>query len=414
MYTLTGARFRKDRRNGRWEEANLSAVTIATLQVTHGDVWLFITYPSLTEPKAVRFDLVAGWLTSADAGKTVQQWLTGIDNRTLPFATTFPTFVPTYVQYAQAWHAGYDIQPITRGGSYNPVGSRYDKEDLRVLHPHLDPEDIAKHAMFTVNGLFHLVDYNEDQVVIMGGNRSVVRANDNQVGIYSFKQIGEIKHLPITESMIAAQYAGAFYKDGVYLTIPPSVDMTNKTMLLVIGGYLQVLGKTYTRTGDRTYKVDMLNLQLLERYYDSYDKIDLTSLGLSVYEDNPSLIAVADILQNVTLKAYLTLEQSFFVIVDSPSFFQELVPLDYAGFPGRYIDFDHRYLPLVGAYGRMIENHRIQEDGVDLVAAARNVRHNYDFQRRRWMSSQAVDAGRDPSDPFRDAPAYLRMIGVEK
>lgn len=413
MYILVDARYRKNRRNGRWESGDLSAVPVTTLQVTHGDVWLLITYPSLTEPKALRFDTVANWVTQLDSGKTVQQWLTELGNATLPFAAQPPQFTPRLVQYAQAWHAGYSFEPVRRGGGYNPVGSRYDKEDLMVTREDLEPAEIATYGMFTVNGLFHMVDHNTQGAYILGGNRSVVIANDNQIGVHSFKGIGAIQYIPITDDMIKPQSAITPLKDGVYVTIPEAIHSPDKTYLLVLGGYLQALGRTYTQVGIRTYKIELSNMMLLERYYDSVQRMDLSSLGLEQYEDNPTLVETQALLSDTTLRAYMSLDQSFFVAVDAPTFFQELIPLDYAGTPGRFIDFEHRYIPLVGAYGRMLENHRIREDGVSLVAATDNRRYEYDFHQTQWTKKPAVDAGCAPAQPFKRADAYLRLLGVE-
>lgn len=414
MYTLIGARSRRNRRSGRWEEVNLTNVQVLTLQVEYGDVWLFITYPSLEGYRSLRFDEVSDWLTQEDAGRTVPQWLTSLGNRTLPFAEENPGFEPTYVQYTQAWHAGYDFKPVERGGYYNPNGSRYEKEDLLVTRDDLDSMTIGQNALFTVNGFFHPLSYNDEQCYIVGGNKSLVLANDNQIGIYSFKRIGQINYLPITDEMITTQGGFSQLKDGVYVTIPETVDMTDKTLLLVIGGYLQVLSKTYTRVGERSYKIELANLMLLERYYESYNKIDLSSLGLTHYDNNPTLVETDELWADETIRAYLTLEQSFFVIVDAPIFFQELIPLDYVGLPGRYIDFETRHLPVVGAYGKMLENHRIQEEGVSLVAAQRSIQYNYDFYNHQWKDSPAVDGGCYPAFPSVEGQAFLRLMGVEK
>lgn len=414
MYVLTGARYRKNRRNGRWEAGDLTQVPVNRVRNDYGDVWLFITYPSLEAPRALRFDTVMNWITQADAGKTIQQWLTDLGNRTLPFAPTLPTFTPTFVQYAQAWHAGYSFEPVVRGGTFNPVGSRYDKEDLMVTRPDLSSQEIATYGMFTVNGLFHMLDYNPQGAYILSGHRSMVIANDNQVGIYSFRAIGPLTYIPVTEAMVTGQNDTATLKDGIYVTVPESYDLTNKTLLLVLGGYLQVLGRTYTRVGDRTYKIELSNLMLLERYYDSVTRIDLSSLGLEHYDENSSLVEVDALWRDETLRAYMTLEQTFFVAVEAPTFFQELVPLDYAGQPGRYVDQTHRWLPVMGSYGRMLENHRMLEDGVSLVAGTDNWRHEYDFHHARWTRDPAVDDGRYPALPFRRGEAYVRLLGVEK
>lgn len=414
MYTLVSARYRKDRRLGRWVEADLSNVNISTLQSSYGDVWLLIAHPSFDDPKYLRVDQVAEMFHSTPTGLTVQEWLTSLGNITLPFTATPPEFKARYVQYAEAWHAGYSFDPVVRGGSYNPSGSRYDKADLIVSHESLSPTQIGGYAMFTVNGLFHMVDYSDQHFIIRDGNKSITRANDNQIGVYSFEDVGRITHIPIKANMVHGQGGDKPLRDGVYITLPDEVDVEGKTFLLVVGGYLQALDRTYSRVGDRTFKIQYNNLMLLERYYDSRDYIDLTSLGLAEYSGNDSLIETEAFQSDATLKAYLTLDQSFIVVVDSPTLFHELIPLDGTGLPNRYLDYELRHLPVVGAYGRMLECHRIQEDGTVVIVTTDNKRHNYSFYKHKWRDFPGVDASRLPHNPFREARAFLRMIGNER
>jgi hypothetical protein len=414
MYTLTGARYRKDRRDGRWEVADLSTVPVTTLTTTHGDVWLFITYPSVSEPKALRFDLVANWVSSLDAGKTVSEWLTGLGNRTLPFAEINPQFRPHYVRYAQAWHAGYNIEPIGRIGTPDKGGSKFDKEDLVVTREDLTPRQIADYALFSVNGLFHRTEWREDGVRIRGGNLSLRKANDNQIGLHSFRDVGKLQYVSITETMLSRQRPDAPLRKAVYVTLPETVDLNNKTALLVLGGYLQALGKGYTRVGERTYRIELGNLMLMERYFDSRTSLDLSSLGLSQNPANPSAVSRAELESDAVLIRYLTLEQSFFVVVDSPSMFQELIPLEGTGLPGRYYAHEAHNFPVMGAYGRMLEYHTIEEDGLWVVCAMDNLRHKYDFHTRKWRTKAVNDAGRYPAFPFVHAHAFSRLLGVEK
>lgn len=411
MYTLTRAMCRKDRRQGRWVECDLTDEPINTLIATHGDVWLFIDWGAPEGEYALDIDSVRNMISVVKPGVTVSEWLENLGNETLPFEENLPTFNTHYVRYIHAWTGGYEIIPISRNGTIAQDVSAYSQDDLLIRRPTVDHEYLATNALFTVNGLFHRASEGVEGVHIIDGNRSLRRANENQVGVYSFSEVGEVDSIPITEEMVHSYASAQPLRRGAYLRIPDDVELENKTVLLVIGGYLQVLGDTYQRVGERHYRVHINKLHMRERYYDSCKDIDLSSLGLTEYDHNDSLLSKDALTSDQALRAYLTLPQSFFVVVDAPSFFQDLEALEETGLPNRYLDHAFDYAPVMGTYGRMLEYHAISENGVHVLATNTNVRHSYDFHHR---PAGNYDDGRYPYKPFVYAPAWKRILGVQK
>ncbi len=415
MYTLVKAFSRTDRRVGRWVEVDISNVIIATLSVTYGDVWMFIHHPTFeVDYKALRFSKITGQINATHNGMTVSQYLNSIGNQALPFEDYIPEFSEKLVRYNQAWHAGYDFTPVVHHSVGESNLSDYEKPDLKIIRDDLDSAFIGKNALFTVNGFFHLTDYNNQDAFIIDGNKSIRKANDNQIGVYSFREVGEIQCIPIKPDMVASQRPGAALVEGVYVHIPSEYDLTDKSVLLVVGGYLQALNKAYIRTGERSFKIEFGRMNALERYYDSYNKIDLSSLGLHEYESSDSLVMVDQLMSDEAIRGYLTLSQSFFVIVDSPSFFMDLEKTEDSALPGRYYGTDKLYMPHIGAYGRMVEHHYLVEDGVTVIAGSRNLRYDYDFQRMRWKRGSNIDNGKYPASAYRDTGLFEMQIGVER
>lgn len=414
MYTLVRARYRADRRKGRWQEADLSNAIVTTLSVTYGDVILYIGYPGAGQQqlKALKFDNVTTWMNNVDPTFTVQQWLTSIGNQTLPFEAKLPDETERLVRYAQAWHAGYKAQPKGRDLHINSPASKFVKEDLVLTHPTHSYADYDKYCLTTVNGYFHITDYTVDGIRVLDGNKSVRRANNNQIGVYSFETIGALQKVPITASMVSPQRPGAPLNDASYISMPSNIDITNKTVLLVVGGYLQVLGKVYKPVGDRTWRIEVGASMFLDRYIQSVREMDLDHLGLTIDPKNPTLMSLDQMRSDEVVLKYLTMSQSFFVVVDTPSFFQDYEPIEWLRLPGRFIDPSGDNLPLVGAYGRMLDYHTIPEVDTFVYAGTNNVRYDYDANHTRWQTKAIVDGGSNPSHPYTHDEAFFRVLGA--
>lgn len=426
MYTLVRARYRRDRRSGRWIEADLADEAIGTLSANYGDIYLYIEYPGAGAPitKALHWVNVEQDVNNYNPSLTVQQWLTDIGNKTLPFDAKLPNETLRLVRYAQAWHAGYKIQAKGFNGSLNQDISVHYKEDLVLTHPKHKPETIRDYCMISVNGYFHLTDWTNEGVRIIDGNKTVIASNDNQVGLYSFETIGKLKYIPIADEMIRKAGADIPLWDSAYLQLPADVDIENKTVLLVTGGYLNVLSDVYERINERTWRISFGRMMFLNRYIQSAQDMDLSSLGLTRSKADPTLFDAQELKHDDVIKKYLQLSQSFFVIVDSPSMFQSYEPVQYLNLPGRFIDSKQEQLPLVGAYGRMLDYHIIKEpnqasaiipsDTAEYVyCSTLNQRNDYDAHHRPWHQQKAVNGGRYPASPFKNETAYFRILGVE-
>lgn len=414
MYTLVRSRYRADRRKGRWQEADLSNVPVTTLTANYGEVLLYIEHPGPGAPrqKALAFDKVTPMMNGVSPVETVQGWLTSLGEQTLPFETELPNEKERVVKYVQSWHAGYTFTPKGRDYHINADISSASKEDLVMQHPVHSYADYDKYCLTTVNGYFHITDYTSDGVRILDGNKSIRRANNNQIGSYSFETVGSIQKVPVTPEMVKAQSPGAPLNDAAYISMPLSVDIENKTVLLVVGGYLHVLGNVYKPVGDRTWRIEVGASMFLDRYIQSVKELDLDILGLTIDPLNPTLMSLEQMRSDETIMKYLTLSQTFFVVVDTPTFFQDFEPIESLRLPGRFIDPVATRLPLVGAYGRMLDYHTIHEVDTYVYAATNNPRHDYDATHTKWQNNTIVDGGRYPSRPYYNDDAFFRILGT--
>lgn len=415
MYQLVTAFVKEKPRNGRWIETDVSTVLISTLGARFANVTLVITYPSLDgEVRYLPIENVANLITSMSATLTTQQWLTELGNETLPTEINGPTLDARFVRYIKAWQNGYQVEPSDTLAHPVRQVSKFDQPDLLITHPTITPETLRKNALISVNGFFHFCEYGDEGVYVHDGNSTVRITNDNQVGIHSFNEVGELRYIKIKESMVSNLKDDTPLRDGVYVTLPDDIDFKNNTILLVIGGFLHVLDKAYTRVGRHTYKIELSKLMLLERYFESYRSLDMSALNFTEYDDNSNLVTVSEWFSDHTIMHLLTMSQSFFVVVNTPSMFEELEPVESLKLPGRFKETEYHHYPLVGAYMKTLEYQAIKETDYYVIASDITRRHRYDFHRRPWLESPAFNSGRNSAYPFNHASAYWRLLGTQE
>lgn len=415
MYQLITAYTRIDRRKDQWVETDIRLLPIRDLKQHYPEAWLIITYPALDgKRQGLYFDDVVNMTVEASQTTTVAQWLTGLGNTTLPLRDTYPSFASRFVKYINAWYGNFSIIPVNESYREEPEISKFDKKHLKISHPSMDGPTLRKRAMVSINGYFHFTEYAPDGIIVHDGNQSIRHANDNQIGIHSFADVGEINYVDITTDMITNVRGDAPLREGVYVTIPDTVELKNKTVLLVANGYLQALGKGYTRVGLNTFRIQLSNLMLLERFYQTRAFMDMSDAPRTVYETNEELLSVNEIHADDMILWLLSRSQTFFVVVDVPSMFHELEPVEHLQLPGRFMDYTANNYPLIGAYGRGLEYRQLTYPGEHYVLATTpNLRYNFDFNKRPWRQGMAVTRGSNSEHPFTHADAYWRLLGTQ-
>jgi hypothetical protein len=124
-----------------------------------------------------------------------------------------------------------------------------------------------------------MTDTDGEYLYVKDAGKTNFISQRNTMGLWSFRQIGKIKHIPITLSMIFKQANDSRFYEKTYIKLNESVE--GKTALLVLGGYLVLPDAgVFTHVGNDTYSLDISRLPIAERYFDSFKDIDYTSLGL--------------------------------------------------------------------------------------------------------------------------------------
>jgi len=127
--------------------------------------------------------------------------------------------------------------------------------------------------------------------------------------------VAKIEQLPVTKDMISKMGVDGKYANEVVFSIDPKYQ--NKSVILCLAGHLVFPNEhNFKKIADNDWLLSMSDLPIIERYFESKNYIDYSSLGLTVFPDNPNKINVEEFLSDEVLEKYITHEQSFFIVVE--------------------------------------------------------------------------------------------------
>lgn len=410
MYQFVSALAKPRIATERWQSVNLSAMKLPDIYQKYSRVLVRLLNPVLTAH--VTLDLEAVRNQAAGMDITFADWLVSLGNKTLPTTTTLYLLRPRYVKYADAIHAGYKAHPVFPGASAGSVYPKADMTELLLTKRGLSPTEFNQYCLVNVNGFFHRATASSAGVRVMDGNKSAQLSGVNHVGVLSFEDVGAIQILPITPSMLYKQAGDQQYKDRVFINAGTAV--IGKIVMLVLGGYLHVLDdKVLTRVGDRTLRVALQNVPLLDRYYQSKKYIDMSSLGLSKNTTNPDQIGLDEFYSDEALAAYMTLSQSFLVLLTATDLFVERSYVRKTPTPGMYISYETPEFPLVVDAGKVANYWYTPEDGQYALSCHDVAQHNRLYDTIDVKNVPSITPARIPMKVAQPSHAFFMKIGSE-
>lgn len=409
-YQLVAAKARSKGLDATWSDVNISNMSIGALFASFKSVWLTLSHPALTNHVYLNLNEVRESISARYQGATIPEWLSNIGDAALPTSVTLPSLELRRVRYNDAWRAGYDIKPIDRFRNDDAEIPYGDKNDLLLSKDGVDFQVYNRYAMVSVNGFFHRTGASPTGLQVVGGGRTGRISNDNQVGVFSFIGVGTIDYIPITGSMIYKTTEQSRLADRAYVSLPYSTE--GKTVLLSIGGYLHVLDGAYSRIGPRTLRINVNKICLPERLLDSRRYIDLSSLPLSVDEDNPDHLSIDEMFSDEVVRAYLSLPQSFVVVVNAEDFFVRRHAIANSTMPGRFeVPEGTERLPLFGAWGKHYDYAIFRDWGVNILACKENHRQRFQFRTTDWKNRESIDGSLNTYRPWDWARGELLEMG---
>jgi len=410
MYTLISAIAKPFGSGGRWLSVEIGNMPLSAIYTTYTRTLATLSNPLLEKPVCLDLDNIR----QQHGGKslTFNELLASIGNASLPTTAELPVISTQYAKYKDAILAGYKVTPVHPVFAEDAVLPAADKKWLKITHPRADMAKFHKSCMINVNGYFHYADSDGTASYVVDGMVSQTNSKMNHIGFLNFQHIGDIEYVQIKPEMLYKQHPDDLFKNRCYVDI--GKDISKKTVVLVLGGYMHVLDtRTLYRVGDKQVCINMQSLPLLDRYYESRGVLDLSSLQLESTSRNESQISIDNFFSDEVLVRYLTLSQSFFVLIDNPDVFVERAVVHRTKMPGMYISFKEPEFPLILGAGKVTNYWPVYEDGQWSLTCVDSIRKNHSYYTTDPREENSVSDATFPESPGGNSRGIFLMIGSD-
>jgi len=268
---------------------------------------------------------------------------------------------------------------------------------------------VHDYGLISVNGYYHRTDYANTVAYVYDGATTMRKSNLNHIGILSFLDIGKLQKIQIKEQDIIPAVADTQLSDKLIFSIDQSVE--GKSYFLILGGYMIMPDEgVFWQSSDNSFTLDINRLPFVERIFESNHYLDLSPLGLSELPINPDAYNVPELFSDRVIKNYMTLSQSFFVIVDTPYLVTNKIHIKKSHLPGMFTCYQDPTYPLIVNNGKTAEYWKTQEDGYWSVNVQDSFLRNYIMSEQPVRSEVTVTDQMRPDKPFFHSRGFLLEI----
>lgn len=418
MYSFVSATLLRNGRGKIYESVDISLVLLSSVYRDFKDGHIVLLNATIS-PNPLYVDLRAlRESTVPFYNVAFETWLQAISNTVLPTLVTEPVYSSERVVYRDAVQAGYSVNAVD---PLHPIGNPYEchytpyvPEDgtataLFVTKPNISYTEMFDYLLFTVNGFCHSKTASNVGVLINDGVPFREYAGQTHVGIISFKSIGVITEHLIQSDWVHPLKPYAGFKEGILLET--GLDLTGKSVIISIAGYLHVMDTTYNVINDATGTI-VLNIGRIEwirRLLDMQSYIDISKLGLSKSARARNAFSVVETHSDAFYRALLNLSQSFIIVVDTPRMGTSRITLGKTGIDGLYDSAVEPSYPVLHHTGRFQEQWCVNEAGRWTVHLDDGKYREYLYESSPWLLDSVVNATID-ADGIRDSVVQMLSI----
>lgn len=413
MYTFIKAIALARSIGSQWNEVDISNILVYDIYSTYTRVFLVLHNEVLDTEQNIDFDSLRSEFSSYQG--TLTELLVEIGNRTLPSVPTLPSTLVKFAKYSDAIRSEYKIN-LTIAGQVLPENyPQSELVDLKLTRPkyRTDMQLIHDYCMVSVNGYYHMTDAAGETAYVYQGGKTMHQSKLNHVGILSFYDIGRLQKIRLDPTRIIPADVDSQLKDKLIFSI--TEDLAGKSFFLVLGGYMIFPDENvFWQSSEQAFTLDLNKLPYVERLFESNKYIDLTPLGLTELPINPDAYNVPELFSDAVIRKYMTLSQSFLVLVDTPHLVTNKLHIRKSTLPGMFTCYQDPAYPLVVNYGKVAEYWKTEEDGYWSISVQDSFLRNYVLSEQPVQSEETITDQLRPDQPFFHSRGFLLEIAGYK
>lgn len=378
MYSLVTAVLKERNSNKPWSEVDLNNVTVSDFFNDYISGYVVLTNLSLPGEHIVDYmTFLTGPYPMPLVNIRFPQWLALINNRVLP------TIKEPEFSYGEAWwsSACKSGWHVARAHPVSPSTENYTPADLTdglLTKPSVSMEVYGDYILVTQNGLLHLSYPTDQGMKVVDLTQSFYSSGKDSVGVMSFTDIGKVQQVPVTiENLYPVDPNDNMMRE---FHVDTKTDLTNKTVWISIGGYLHTDIDEVFAVNRETglIGVNLEKIDIPRRIAHSSQYIDLSSLGIFIPDFAPTLFNLKDLKTHAVMQRYLTLSQTFVIIIDTQNIQVVREELEYTGVVGTYICPRRRSYPVFNQYGmfQYYAPSKINDDKMGVLISSELTKYN--------------------------------------
>lgn len=407
MYTLVSSIAKPITGQKKWGPVDIGTMPMRQIYSNYREVLATLSNPFLVQEVCLDLKDIRSQYGGLDI--TFNQLLIDIGDTALPTSIRLPEITTQYAKYADAFHAGYKVKAVHPSISQDTDLPAKDKPWLLLSRNETNYQDLANNCVALVNGFVHRIESSPQGAYVVDGMKSQWMSGNNQIGLISFRELGTIKAIPITDDMVYANDGSGSLKTRCYINVKE--DFSTKSVLLVIGGYLHVLdSQTFFRVGTNSLAVDFENYPLYNRFFESNKYLDFSDFPLDRTDQNDQEVSTEQLQGDACIRKLMTMSQSFIILLDNQNLYVDRDYVLKSRVPGRFISYYRPDFPLITGNGMLANYWYTHEDGQYSLAVKDNLWHHRTYYSVDPDNVTNIDDARIPNNPVNySRGAFLKI-----